>query len=155
MKRDSHILVGVTTAYLLGLPILPAMVGSTLPDMDYHLNGFRFKWKLLRNHRGITHHALLGLILFFLTPLVGNPFLKSFIVGYLSHLVADLLTPKGIPFWKYNNRVSFSLFKTGSISEYVVVAIYTFTSLVFLILTNPQSLIPPEVVLIFKNLLRP
>ncbi len=152
MKRSSHITVGVATAYLLGLPILPAMVGATLPDIDLYLKECRLRWKLLCNHRGITHHALLGLVLGFLIPLAGNPFLKSFLVGYLSHLFADLLTPKGIPFWRYGDRISLSLVRTGSFGEYILVGIYALTSFGVLLFKDPMSLIPADALFLLKSL---
>ena len=152
MKRNSHLLVGISSAYLLGLPLLPAVIGSLLPDIDLRLRGCKFKWKLLCNHRGITHHLFWVPFFLVLWKVSENPLLRSFIVGYLSHLIADMLTPRGIPFWQYGNRLSFSLFKTGSPQEYIAVGIYTLTTFVILAVKGPFALIPPEVYLLFKSL---
>jgi len=115
MKRESHILVGVLSAYALNLPVVPAMVASTLPDIDL---------KLGIKHRTWTHHAVLIPLLLVPAVLSKNPIFLSFAVGYVSHLIADAFTPSGIPYWTFKDRFSINAFKTGSLLEYFFVAVF-------------------------------
>ena len=121
MKRESHIIVGVLSAYALNLPIAPAMVASTLPDIDL---------KLGIKHRTWTHHAMLIPLLLIPALLTQNPLFISFAVGYISHLVGDAFTPSGIPYWGFRDRFSINAFKTGSFTEYFFVAIFVLIVLV-------------------------
>lgn len=119
MTRYSHIAIGSLSAYVLGLPVLPAIIGSVAPDIDTLYskgNG------LLMSHRGITHHLVLGIFLLLSSFLTQNPVLMSFAVGFFSHIWADSLTIKGIPYWSNKDRISFKLFSTGSPIEYMFVA---------------------------------
>ena len=120
MKKVSHQIIGITTAYVLGFPIFPAFISSTLPDLDVYFRNK--KGGLLFSHRGITHHALLVLILTLLLLLIQNIVIKSILIGYISHLIADVLTTSGIPYWTNKHRLSLNLFKTGSIGEYIFIS---------------------------------
>ncbi len=47
-------------------------------------------------------------------------------VGYLSHIIGDALTPSGVPlFYPKWKTYSFNLFKTRSLMETFVVAVFT------------------------------
>ncbi len=132
MTFGSHVLAGIVLASFLKLPILPSVFGALLPDVDLK-NGLPFPSKrtLLNSHRGITHHPLIPLVLFFLSLGVKDFLNKnlginllSFTVGYSSHLLLDLLTPLGIPYkTKYYPRLSLKLFKTGKLGELFVILI--------------------------------
>ena len=115
MKRESHILVGVLSAYALNLPVAPAMFASTLPDIDL---------KLGIKHRTWTHHAVLIPLLLIPAVLSQNSIFLSFAVGYVSHLIGDAFTPSGIPYWTFRDRFSINAFKTGSLTEYFFVAVF-------------------------------
>ena len=121
MKRISHQLVAVTTAYAFGLPLFPAFIASTLPDIDV-------KWmkgnKLLTAHRGITHHILLGTFLVLLAWFSQNKIFLSFAIGYVSHIFADMLTTSGVPYWTNKDRIALDIFSTGSLLEYLYVMFY-------------------------------
>mgnify|MGYP001205586075 FL=1 len=110
--------------------LLFALFGSILPDIDNHnskigrkLPGFSRVAEFLLGHRGL-YHSLLGcavtLFLFFLVfrafSISGtNCYLAAIAIGFLSHLVMDTLTTKGIhwfrPFYKLWIRGPFD---TGS-----------------------------------------
>ena len=92
--------------------IIPgALVTSLLPDIDHpnSLLGQRLKWlslpiSRLCGHRGFTHSllAVAGGIFLFRSQVPadwGIPLdvLHAMIVGYLSHIMADMLTPAGVP----------------------------------------------------------
>jgi inner membrane protein len=54
---------------------------------------------------------------------VGRAAIDPLVVGYLSHLGADLLTPSGLPLeWPLRRRFAIPLCTTGSPAELVVVA---------------------------------
>lgn len=92
--------------------IVPAAVSTCLlPDIDHpkSLLGQRLKWiskpvARIFGHRGFTHSLLaifaaLALLQFKLpadTPIPADV-LQGMVVGYLSHIAADMLTPAGVP----------------------------------------------------------
>lgn len=136
MRRANHIAIGYIAATVLGVPVVPAMIGSIIPDIDTAWSlreGKRGKGGLIGSHRGITHHLLLGILLVFLSVISGNIVFISFAAGYVSHLFADILTISGIPYWKNKDRIALRLFKTGSIWEDIFVlslAVVVFTALI-------------------------
>ena len=92
--------------------IIPgSLLTCLLPDIDHpkSLLGQRLKWishpiARLCGHRGFTHSLLVvfaGIFLFrshfphgWIIPVDA---LQAMIVGYLSHILADMLTPAGVP----------------------------------------------------------
>jgi len=123
MTTISHLILGYISASVLSLDPVPALAGSVLPDKDL-VWGLRRAGErtLFNSHRGVTHHPVIPVIMFLIYLLYfPNDLFLSFTVGYTSHLVADSLTPLGIPYrWGYYPRLSFKLFKTGSSLEVVV-----------------------------------
>ena len=120
MTRKSHQAVAVTTALILNLPVLPALIASTLPDIDVKWQ--RKKGGLLFSHRGITHHFIFTILLIISVFYIDLPPLEkslytSFVVGYTSHIFADIMTVSGVPYWTNKDRFSLKLFKTGSPQE--------------------------------------
>ncbi|RWR03486.1 hypothetical protein ED28_00435 [[Pantoea] beijingensis] len=92
--------------------VIPAaLLTCLLPDIDHpkSLLGQRLKWisqPIARafGHRGFTHSLLAiiaGLALFQINIprgwLVPADALQGLVLGYLSHIVADMLTPAGVP----------------------------------------------------------
>ena len=88
-----------------------AILTCLLPDIDHPKSflGQRLKWiskPVARafGHRGFTHSLLavfLALTLFALKVpyswIMPTDALQGMVVGYLSHIVADMLTPAGVP----------------------------------------------------------
>ncbi len=143
MTSGTHILFGVVVASALKLPIVPAMIGSILPDMDLKKGlPFRQNRTLFNSHRGITHHPIIPIMLFmvyiyisqnFPHEIVLNKILLSFDVGYASHLLLDMLNPLGIPFtFSYYPRLSFKITRTGGIGE-VITAVCLICALIELV----------------------
>ena len=130
MTAGTHILAGIVLASYLKLPVIPAALGSILPDIDLK-KGLPFppKRTLLNAHRGITHHPAIAVLLFLLSLSVkdllnreAGILLLSFTAGYASHLLLDILTPLGIPYKTgYYPRLTLKLFKTGKIGELFVI----------------------------------
>ena len=101
---------------------LAAMLGALLPDLDHAQSKagklFWFISKPLKmfgiKHRGLTH-SLLGIILFILASkqlLVYNWIQPvswwGMIIGYISHIIADMMNVQGLPiFFPNNTRFKF------------------------------------------------
>ena len=117
-------------------------VGALLPDIDHPESFFGRRIKPLSifisqvfGHRGFFHSLFVPLLLYGIFSII---FESSFVgvslgVGYLSHLVGDSFTQKGVnflhPFSTF--RVS-SFLITGGILEYVVFLGLFFTDLYLL-----------------------
>lgn len=125
MNYRTHRLGGVCAGAMLAANIIPdknlpmmagviltSYVGSLIPDIDepnsvmgkkLPLLSKTLKW--LFKHRGIVHTPLFCLIMYFgfkyllrnfIPPDILNPLMYGFLAGYLSHLLLDTITPKGI-----------------------------------------------------------
>ncbi|MGV3344237.1 metal-dependent hydrolase [Enterobacteriaceae bacterium LUAb1] len=92
--------------------IIPAaLLTCLLPDIDHpqSLLGQRIKWlskpiARVFGHRGFTHSllAIISGIILLKTKFPASTWLpadvfQGMIVGYLSHIIADILTPAGVP----------------------------------------------------------
>jgi len=137
MKGYTHIAGGLLFGFLFGVKpyALPlTVVGSTFPDIDLKFSSLvppkGKKKNLLNTHRGVTHHPLWVVLLLILWAFLENrfpqygfywEFLYAFWVGYLSHLVLDMLTPLGIPVGlSYYPRLKLGLMKTGGVGEKIL-----------------------------------
>lgn len=164
MQAPSHVLIaaGLTSAAIsIGIfpdghgaaaivPYAAAIAGSLLPDVDHPRSwaGKRI-WPvsaiigMIFGHRGITHSLVAAIALGLLAavlPLGASPtWIFPLGFGYLSHLVADWMTPSGIPLlWPV--RKSFICpvvqIRTGSITEKLISA--AFLGLVILRMVIPR-----------------
>jgi inner membrane protein len=112
--------------------ILKRFLGNTLSQL---LNAivvpFAFLIRILFGHRGLTHSLLVPCLIFALEKLLGSAHWLSF--GYLTHILGDLMTPKGVPLFSPILKSNFSLkvFKTGSILEWVFVSILFVYTVIF------------------------
>ena len=122
----------------LGLPrFSPASLalvtlGSLLPDVDHPSSwvGRRLRfvsYPLARvfGHRGFTHSlvavALCGTAL--ASQGAGRAAVAPVVVGYLAHLAADLLTPRGLRLaWPLRRSFALPVCRTGSAGEALLVA---------------------------------
>lgn len=132
MKGSTHVVIGlsfgVTTQLLIGFPAerfleIPfyyggLVLGSLLPDIDHpqsylgrRLTPLSVPIFKLFGHRGITHSFLSLSILGIILTESGyvNTYLSGgILLGYLSHLIADMFTPTGIPlFYPMKKKFSF------------------------------------------------
>lgn len=110
-----------------------AVLGSLLPDIDIKGSKISNKNKIASfiirtffGHRGFTHsmlcYALLSMGVFFLSGMIpggyGGYITKGFMIGYLSHLILDMLNPMGVPLLFPNKKmVSIAGIKTGGFLE--------------------------------------
>ncbi len=102
-----------------GHVIIGGIITCLLPDIDHPKSflGQRLKWisrpiAKLFGHRGITH-SLFAIIVcsillcseWLLQTSIPVEFFHAMIVGYISHVLGDMLTPAGIPLlWPYRRR---------------------------------------------------
>jgi inner membrane protein len=141
MMARSHVVVGVASWFLAAPalhltvldPVYLALViaGSLLPDIDHPKS---WVGQLLRpvstglasvlGHRGITHSALavIGLSALLLRAGYRPGWVSALVVGYLSHLAADMLTPRGLRLaWPMKETWSLPICRTGSPAEPIIV----------------------------------
>ena len=141
MIARSHVIVGLATwiaaAPALHIdalnPIYLGMVvaGSLLPDIDHPKSWVGRRTRPISTalaaalgHRGITHSAIavIGLVLLLLHAGYRRGSVSALAIGYLSHLGADMLTPKGLRLaWPLQGTWAIPLCRTGSDMETVIV----------------------------------
>lgn len=146
MMAGTHVVIAVAGWTLVsrhsGLPpfeplaAVLAITGGLLPDIDHPRSwvGRRLAliaWPMARlcGHRGVTHSLLALLAIAGLWWLVAHPqapqratvsLLLPMLVGYLSHLLADFLTPAGVPLlWPSRRRFAVPLVATGGAVEWL------------------------------------
>jgi inner membrane protein len=116
----------LTLFWLLNLPVdplllIPLFIGALLPDLDSSGSplGRLLPWMSRRIEKRIGHlqqwhtpavAALVALILAPLIPLIGVQAWYLIPFGFLSHLVLDLLAPKGIMLAWPLNRTRYGIF---------------------------------------------
>jgi inner membrane protein len=154
-------LIAVYFSKETGTPLLvtvPAtMLGALMPDIDLPNSTLGKKIKLVSrlinkifNHRTITHSVLgmfvwfvllqglsyLALVNFNITEHLSQMiplFQFCFMLGYISHIMSDIFTPKGVQlFYPYNKFFSLKLFKTGGFAEKLIF-FGSFTGIILLI----------------------
>jgi len=93
MLGVTHFFFALSLACVLRFPLLPAVIGGIIADLDYVLDyGFPFM------HRGVVHTPLIlvvSVVLLYLATKRTDVSL-SFGVGFLSHLFLDIINPTGI-----------------------------------------------------------
>ena len=141
MMARSHVVVGIAAwvwaAPHLGLPPLDpvalasAVGGALLPDIDHPQSWVGRRLRLISRplaatigHRGLSHSIIAVLACSALLRWEGmsRGAEAPVIVGYLSHLAADFLTPAGLRLaWPLRKRYALPVCKTGSPGEPVIV----------------------------------
>jgi inner membrane protein len=141
MMARSHVIIGlaawIAAAPMLHLPSLDptclglAVAGSLLPDIDHPQSWVGRRTRPVSTalaaalgHRGITHSAIavVGLTLLLLHVGYQRAVVSALAVGYLSHLAADMLTPRGLRLtWPLRTTWALPLCRTDSPMEPVIV----------------------------------
>ena len=78
----------------------------------------------LIGHRGVTHSvlAVVACLVLLRWQGYGRGVADPLVIGYLSHLAADLLTSSGLRLvWPLRQRQAIPLYRTGSLSESIIV----------------------------------
>lgn len=141
MMAGSHVVIGAAAwavaANLSGLPgnapeaLAAAALGALLPDIDHPQSwaGRRMRvisvpLAMIVGHRGITHSLIAVAAGVIVLAALGFGWMAApVVVGYLSHLAADSLTPSGVPLlWPSRRRFTFNLCRTGGPLEIALVA---------------------------------
>jgi inner membrane protein len=143
MMARSHVVVGLA-AWVAAAPILHihpldplylglAVAGSLLPDIDHPKSWVGRRTRPVStaiaatfSHRGITHSAfaVIGLAILLLHAGYQRAGVSALVVGYLSHLAADMLTPQGLRLaWPIRGTWGIPLCRTNSGMEPVIVTI--------------------------------
>jgi inner membrane protein len=146
MMARSHVVVGLA-AWIAAAPALHvsaldpaylglAVAGSLLPDIDHPKSWVGRRTRpmstalaAMLGHRGVTHSAfaVVALTLLLLHAGYHRGGVLALAVGYLSHLAADMLTPRGLRLaWPLCRTWGFPLCRTGSPTEPIIVAALTF-----------------------------
>jgi inner membrane protein len=143
MMARSHVVVGlaawVAAAPLLRLPALEplclglAVAGSLLPDLDHPGSWVGRRSRpvstvvaAMLGHRGLTHSAIAVFALVALLAHAGyqRSAVSALAIGYLSHLAADMLTPRGLRLaWPLRRTWGLPLCRSGSPIEPLIVAL--------------------------------
>lgn len=144
MMASSHMIVGGAAWFYasarFGLPFDvvafgAAVVGSLAPDIDHPKSTLGQLMRPLSNiisavfgHRGVTHStlAIVGCLWVLHEYADYSHLILPFLIGYLTHLAGDLLTPAGLPLlWPIKRRRNFALpiLKTGGFSEQLAVTL--------------------------------
>lgn len=143
--------------------IIGGILTCLLPDIDHpkSLVGHRLKYLSIPiakvfGHRGITHSflAIVGYSMFISSDLLSRiiipipmDFIHAMIIGYISHIIADMLTPAGVPLlWPYHWRfripiLSPSKYPLGERVFCILVLVYAFLFPINLLLYNNISII--------------
>ena len=146
----NHVALGVAAWCLIAAPMgvftfttaAVAAAGSLLPDIDHpksqiaNIRVGRIKPLLpvalvvsaLVGHRGVTHSliavvALLALLIAYTanSGMAAHAHVAALVIGYLSHIAGDSLTPSGVPLlWPRSKTYSVKMFRTNSIIETII-----------------------------------
>jgi inner membrane protein len=105
MTRDTRILILLAAA--IGLGIYYFMVPN-VPLWMLLLGGFLVAGAVTP-HRSLTHTVWMVIFLGWMVNLINPAWTSAFVVGYVSHLLADLLTVSGIQLlWPVPLNISIS-----------------------------------------------
>jgi inner membrane protein len=141
MMAGSHVILGVCAwfyvARRMGMPPLDptalgiAAAGSLLPDIDHPKSWIGRRLRVVSvpiaavfGHRGMTHSmfAVVACIWVLRWDHEHWRVALPLVVGYASHLAADLFTPAGLCLtWPVRRTFALPLVKTGGFGEQVVV----------------------------------
>lgn len=126
-------LLGFGTQLATGIPMTGLLaypsyyggvtLGSLLPDIDHPQSYLGRRLRILSvpinklfGHRGFTHSIFFTLLLGIATApwwAVNPLFFGGLLLGYSSHLLADMTTPSGVPLL-YPDKKRYKFFKKGN-----------------------------------------
>lgn len=157
MKWITHQAGAIVSALVLGLPpagVAAAWAGAIAPDViDQRVSRLaptrKGRQKIFnRIHRGTSHWlgwwlACLALAAWAPLPWLAQDSLAGLAFGGVSHVTLDMCTTRGVPLLPFSRRrnVSLGLFSTGSLGEWLFLALVLCGGLVYLLVANPGSLL--------------
>jgi inner membrane protein len=143
MMARSHVVVGLAAWVAIAPPLHLSLFdplsvafvvsGSLLPDIDHPKSwvGRRLRpvstlLASVLGHRGVTHSAvaIVALVAWFVHIGYRRAWICGLVIGYLSHLMADMLTHRGLRLaWPLRGTWCLPIYKTGSPVENIVVVL--------------------------------
>lgn len=105
--------------------VLPFLILTSLSKTKFIKENLKFMVK----HRGLMHTLIMPAFLYAATYFIKEPTFRILIIGltigYITHLLADLLTSRGCPiFFPFSKKnIRFMNIKTGSAGEYIAAAV--------------------------------
>ncbi|MBA8762000.1 metal-dependent hydrolase [Staphylococcus coagulans] len=153
------ILVGaaVATHYQLDIfemttSIVLSALASIFPDICHtkskigqKLPLLSFIFKHLFGHRTLTHSLVFVLSIYFVLHMIETPiyYMISIICGMLSHIILDMLTPRGVHlFFPIPIRVRFPIyFKTGGLMDLSLATTFSLVTIYVLFESSVKHLI--------------
>ncbi len=139
MRWVSHAAIAGSTTAIVSPWLVPvAILGSTAPDWMEHVANKVFSQNF--THRKETHYVAAWIALVVVFSIVDPVGIGiAFSYGALTHVLADSLTPSGVPLSPWSAR-RFHLFggrvSTGSVGEYMFSSVVVLFSLVVFNITN-------------------
>jgi inner membrane protein len=131
-----HILPLDNTEFVINV-FVGTFIGAILPDIDepnsYIGKRLKFVSKILKffklKHRTYTHSLFFPLLIFLLGKI--HPVFYFISFGVFMHIIGDFLTNGGVPLFYplYKKKLCLKLFKTGSILEFIIVCLISFSTL--------------------------
>ena len=140
------VVASVLVAIRLGVRPWVGAVAGLAPDLDFLLPA---EWGFPLVHRGLTHSpaALVAVLLVGCVLDADEDLLAAVGVGYLSHLVIDSLTPKGV-LWLYPLSSTGIGFDLGGHSPPVTLAVWTACGVIY---TSRRGLPDPTTLLEYRT----
>lgn len=152
MTAEGHVVFAITSTIIIkNLKLMPnitnidwwhllpiVILTSLLPDIDHpkSIVGQRLKWisKPIFNifgHRGFTHSFLIVIFFWLLAYskylVIPYDVQQGIIIGYISHLAADILTPAGVPlFWPLRIYIRIPIINSNNKREYILCCLLIF-----------------------------
>ena len=115
---NENLMSGIFTVLLVTIPFL---ILTSLSKIKFVKNNLKFMVK----HRGLMHTLIMPGFLFAATYFIKEPTFKILIIGltigYITHILADLLTSRGCPifFPITKKNIRFMNITTGTAGEYI------------------------------------
>lgn len=131
MRYPTHFAAGLAAGLLITtepVAVLVSGVSALLPDIDIPTSKVGRASPIVSNiinitfgHRGLFHSLLAAGLIYLLVLKFFPAYSIYCLIGYLSHLLLDCLTPAGVPLlWPIPYRFRLPVIKTGSVMEIVL-----------------------------------
>lgn len=138
MLFHTHIILGIVMFLLVGdyfsggnqiIFFALLLLAAIFPDIDDGKSKIKKASGILGSiisftfkHRGIFHSVFMAMLLFAVTYFLWKPYYAfAVLIGYLTHLLGDIITPMGIQiFYPFSNFKIRGPIKVGSIGEWVI-----------------------------------
>jgi inner membrane protein len=137
---STGIFVTLIAIYSTNIDIIPvvagSIIGSTLPDIDHPLPHVK--------HRGITHTLMAAMLIFLSFYLIKDFVLLGLGIGYLTHVLMDLLNGSGCPilYPVYKKRINIIDLKYDSTVEHMIAKVMIANIVVMIVLILMKKLSP-------------